>query len=135
MIDDESSVDQDFEATRYLYELTLLEQDEVDDYKARKFDSDALAEVAIKLSGIFLSNVDFETKLKSYFEESAWIQVKELIAAKVKHSTCGVCTLLCKDRSKTCLSCHMSYHFVCENVLTYRKTESSKWKCKSCIEK
>ena len=126
---------QGLEPSRYLYELLLLEKEDIDDYIAigREFDSSMIVELTSNLSHIFLSDIDFESKLRKYFEPTAWVEVKRLIAAKIKDSTCGVCNLKCVEKSKICFVCHKSYHFGSQSIPTYRKTESSEWKCKTCV--
>ncbi len=104
----------------------------VDEYilKDKKFDCDTLFVLSKNLSSIFLQELDFKTKLSSYFEESAWIEVVSLISDRKLRSMCSICTKYCIDNCRYCSYCNYMYHFKCANITKYhRKTLSSKWKC------
>ena len=69
--------------------------------------------------------------LKTYFDDNAWIKVKDLYESKLIHSKCPICESLCLDLCIQCMECKYWYHFDCVKLTAYFKnTSKASWICR-----
>jgi hypothetical protein len=95
---------------------------------------DLIATEPENLSDMFIDNsIDLQS-LQCYFDADAWAAVESLVRAKVRCSTCILCSKFCLSECIQCTSCHKWFHFSCEGVdpSSADTNLTSQWKCLVC---
>lgn len=92
------------------------------------------------LPDVFINSRFDLIKLKSKFDDDAWLAVINLVQDKKRISTCPHCKILCRAKCIECDKFNQWFHLDCENVSQYLENKLAsqgeyRFKCSLCKAK